>query len=120
MWRPTWTASGAATTRRFWPLSPTTWSGRSTGSAGSRARRPFDGEIENDAFEGHPELTVRTYLEDGDVVVMPHTGVGRFKGGGEFGFQACDLFTFRGELISRVESYVVPEAGFDGIAAQPG
>ena len=76
----------------------------------------FDGEIENDAFAGSPQLTVRAFLEDGDVVAMPHTGVGHFKSGGEFRFQACDLFTFRADLICKVESYVVPEAGFDGIA----
>ena len=82
-------------------------------------KQAFDGEIENDAFEGHPELTVRAYLEDGDVVVMPHTGVGHIKGGGELRFQACDLFTFRDELICKVESYVVPDTGFDGIADHP-
>jgi ketosteroid isomerase-like protein len=35
-------------------------------------------------------------------------GEGRMKGGEEFGFTYCDVFTFRDELICRVESYIVP------------
>ena len=33
------------------------------------------------------------------------------KAGGEFRFAFCDVFTFRDDLICRVESYVVPLAG---------
>lgn len=68
----------------------------------------FDDEIENDAFEGNPELTVRELIVDGDKVVAHHIGEVRRDGGGSMKFAACDVFTFDGDLISRVESYVVP------------
>ena len=47
-----------------------------------RGKQEFDGEIENEAFEGRP----------GDV----HR------------FAYCDVLTFRGDVIGRVESYLVP------------
>ena len=68
----------------------------------------FDSEIENPAFEGSPELTAERTLEDGNVVVVTGEGRGKVRGGGPFGFVFCDLFTFRGNLIERVDSYVVP------------
>jgi uncharacterized protein len=82
-----------------------------------RGKEAFDAEIENDAFEGSPELTVRGYLEDGATVIVPHIGLGHLRGGAEFRFQAVDLFTFRDGLICRVESYVVPDTAFDGLTA---
>lgn len=68
----------------------------------------FDTEIENPDFEGSPELTVNRTSEDGDVVVITGTGVGRHKQAGRFSFVFCDLFTFSDDLIAEVESYVVP------------
>lgn len=47
-------------------------------------------------------------IEDGAAVVVSHTGVVHQVDGAEFRFVACDVFTFDGELISRVESYVAP------------
>ncbi len=74
-------------------------------------KEAFDGEIENEAFTGSPLLTEDRVLEDGDVVIVTGTGEGRFKTGEAHRFAFCDLFTFRDELICRVESYVVPLSG---------
>jgi ketosteroid isomerase-like protein len=41
-------------------------------------------------------------------VVALGTGGGRTKDGEPFRFAFSDVFTFRGELICRVESYLVP------------
>ncbi len=56
-------------------------------------------------------LVVDRKLEAGDTVVCIGEGQGQMKAGGEFGFAFCDVFTFRDDLICRVESYVVPLSG---------
>ncbi len=74
----------------------------------------FDGEIENEDFVGSPTLHVDRTVEEGDVVVTIGTGQGTRKDGVAFGFAFCDVFTFAGGLIRRVESYLVPLAPDDG------
>ena len=71
-------------------------------------KEAFDGEIENPAFSGHPTLHIDRLVEQGDVVVAIGDGHGRRADGTAHAFAFCDVFTFRGELIARVESYVVP------------
>ncbi|MGE0601815.1 MAG: nuclear transport factor 2 family protein [Dehalococcoidia bacterium] len=71
-------------------------------------KEDFEGEIVNDAFEENPRLTIDRIFEDRNTVIVVGTGEGEQKDGGVFRFAFCDLFTFRGELISRVESYLVP------------
>ena len=78
------------------------------GHGRTEGKEAFDGEIENDAFEGSPKLTVERLIEEGDIVVAPHLGEGRLRGGDAFKFAGVTVFGFDGELISRVESYVVP------------
>jgi uncharacterized protein len=68
----------------------------------------FDGEIENEAFDGSPTLTVERLIEEDDSVVAIGAGVGRFKNGDVHRFAFCDVLTFTGDKISRVESYLVP------------
>lgn len=68
----------------------------------------FDGEIENEAFTGSPALDVDRLIEDGETVVAVGRGEGRRRGGEAFRFAFCDVFTFTGDAISRVESYVIP------------
>jgi ketosteroid isomerase-like protein len=68
----------------------------------------FDGEIENDDFVGSPTLTVDRVVEEGETVVAIGIGESAHKGGTINRFAFCDVFTFDGDLIGRVESYVVP------------
>lgn len=68
----------------------------------------FDGEIENPAFSGSPKLTIDRLIEEGDAVVAIGSGEGALTSGDLMRFAYCTVFTFRGDLISRVESYVVP------------
>ena len=76
-------------------------------------KEAFDGEIENPAFVGSPTLVVDRLVEEGDTVVAIGAGEGHEAAGPRHRFAYCDVFTFTGELISRVESYVVavPEGG---------
>jgi uncharacterized protein len=68
----------------------------------------FDAEIVNPGFTGRPELDVERVLEDGPVVVVTGHGRATTVGGEKFRFVFNDLFTFREDLIARVDSYVVP------------
>jgi uncharacterized protein len=77
----------------------------------TQGKEAFDREIENEAFEGSPKLTVEDLVEEGDIVVAPHLGEGRLRGGDVFRFAGVDVFGFDGELISHVESYIVPLQG---------
>lgn len=74
----------------------------------TRGKAEFDDEIENPAFEGSPDLTVDRTIESGEVVVVTGTGQGRHREAGTFRFAYNDLFTFRGDLIAQVDSYIVP------------
>ena len=46
-----------------------------------------------------------------DEVVAPHLGEGRLRGGAVFKFAGVTVFGFDGDLISRVDSYIVPLQG---------
>jgi uncharacterized protein len=68
----------------------------------------FDQEIENDEFTGSPTLTVDRVIEEADIVVAIGGGEATHKSGQLRRFAFCDVFTFAGDKISRVESYLVP------------
>jgi ketosteroid isomerase-like protein len=74
----------------------------------TRGKADFDDEIENPEFEGRPDLVVDRTFEDGNVVVVTGEGRGVHRTHGPFRFAFNDLFTFRGDRIRRVDSYVVP------------
>jgi uncharacterized protein len=81
------------------------------GHGRTEGKEAFDREIENDAFEGRPKLTVERLIEEGDTIVAPHLGEGQLRGGDAFRFAGVTVFGFDRELISRVESYIVPLQG---------
>jgi ketosteroid isomerase-like protein len=68
----------------------------------------FDQEIENDEFVGSPALTVDRLIEEADAVVAIGNGEATHKSGALHRFAFCDVFTFAGDKIRRVESYLVP------------
>jgi uncharacterized protein len=73
-----------------------------------RGKDAFDREIENEDFVGSPELTLDRLVEEADTVVAIGHGQALHKTGEYHGFAFCTVFTFAGELIGRVESYLVP------------
>lgn len=75
-----------------------------------RGKDAFDGEIENEEFVGPPTLALDRLVEEDDTVVAIGTGESTHRGGSLHRFAYCDVFTFTGELIGRVESYLVPLA----------
>ena len=71
-------------------------------------KQAFDGEIENEEFVGSPTLSVARLVEEGDTVVAIGNGESVHRSGATYRFAFCDVFTFDGDLIRRVESYLVP------------
>jgi hypothetical protein len=47
-------------------------------------------------------------VEEGGTVVTTGTGQGRRRSGEIHRFCFCDVFVFDGDLVGRVESYLVP------------
>jgi uncharacterized protein len=78
------------------------------GYAHLSGKAAFDREIENDEFVGSPTLAVDRLVEEGDTVVAIGNGETTHKSGAVQRFAFCDVFTFAGEQIRRVESYLVP------------
>lgn len=78
------------------------------GFAHLEGKDAFDGEIENPEFEGSPALTLDRMVEEGGTVVTTGTGQGRRRSGEVQRFAFCDVFVFEGDLVGRVESYLVP------------
>jgi ketosteroid isomerase-like protein len=68
----------------------------------------FDQEIENEEFVGSPILTVDRLVEESETVVAIGDGEATRASGERHRFAFCDVFTFTGDEISRVESYLVP------------
>lgn len=76
----------------------------------TRGKAEFDDEIENPDFEGSPSLTTERLIDGGEVVVVTGAGRGHHRVGGAFTFAFSTVFTFKGDLIAEVDSYVVPTA----------
>ena len=78
------------------------------GHAHLTGKAAFDQEIENAEFVGRPTLTVDRLVEDDATVVAIGAGAAQRTSGDLHQFAFCDVFTFAGEQICRVESYLVP------------
>lgn len=78
------------------------------GHAHLTGKAEFDREIENDEFVGRPTLTVDRLVEEAGTVVAIGDGKATRKTGEVLRFAFCDVFTFTGDRIGRVESYLVP------------
>jgi uncharacterized protein len=72
-----------------------------------RGKKAFDAEIENEAFKGSPEITVRRYTEQNDVVVAEGTVVATMKDGTRLFLAMCDVFEMSGGKISKLVSYIL-------------
>ena len=71
-------------------------------------KEAFDREIENEEFVGSPTLTVDRLIEEDATVVAMGEGQATHRSGTAFRFAFCDVFSFAGDQICRVESYLVP------------
>ena len=72
-----------------------------------RGKQAFEGEIENDAFTGVPEIDVARMIEQDDVVVAEGTVRAHRKDGELLTLAMCDVFDMRGGKIRRLTSYLM-------------
>jgi uncharacterized protein len=75
------------------------------GSKTIHGKDAFDAEIENEGFEGSPNITIDRLIEDGDNVVATGTGSIAEKGGNGRAFVFSEVFTFTGDAVSRLDTY---------------
>ena len=66
----------------------------------------FDGQIENDAFVGHPDITVTRLTEENAVVVAEGTVDAQRRDGGVLHLAFCDVFEMRDGKIRKLVSYL--------------
>jgi uncharacterized protein len=70
-------------------------------------RAAFDDAIENDASPGLPDIQLTRLVEEGDVVVAEGAVQAALAAGGRIDALFCDVFSFRGDRISRLVTYQV-------------
>ena len=67
----------------------------------------FDGEIENPAFKGSPEIEVTRMSEEADVVIAEGMVRAQRADGAAMSLVFCDVFEMRGGKIKRLVSYLM-------------
>jgi ketosteroid isomerase-like protein len=72
-------------------------------------KEAFDKEIENDAFEGTPVITIKRMTEENDVVIAEGTVLATKKGGEKLPLVFCDVFEMRGGKIRKLIGYIAQE-----------
>jgi ketosteroid isomerase-like protein len=69
-----------------------------------RGKGAFEAELHNDAFEGSPTLTISHLVEEDPTVVAVGSGSVVKKSGTRLPFVFCEVFTFTGDTVSRLET----------------
>lgn len=67
----------------------------------------FDKEIENPAFQGHPDIAVSRTTEENDVVIVEGTVQVQKANGGFLNLAFVDVFEMRNGKICRLISYLM-------------
>ena len=72
-----------------------------------QGKEAFDGEIENEAFVGSPDITVTRMTEENDVVVAEGSVRSARRDGGFLNALFCDVFVMRDSKIRHLTSYLM-------------
>ncbi len=67
----------------------------------------FDKEIENPNADGHPDIKVIRFVEEGNIVVAEGTVKANMKDGNKIDAVFCDVFHFTNGKISKLTSYLM-------------
>ena len=70
-------------------------------------KEQFDKEIENDAFEGRPVITIIRFIEEDNIVVAEGAVKSKMKNGGILDAVFCDVFHFENGRIKLLTSYLM-------------
>lgn len=81
------------------------------GAFHKEGKAAFDAEIENDGFEGRPDIRCHRMTEEGDVVICEGQVKTKPKGKAELWLAFCGVFEFRGGKIAKLTSYLMPLEG---------
>lgn len=77
------------------------------GAFHTRGRAEFDGQIENEAFVGHPDIRVTRLVEEADTVVAEGTVRAARRDGGTLNLVFCDVFEMRTGKVRKLISYLM-------------
>jgi ketosteroid isomerase-like protein len=77
------------------------------GAFHTHGKAAFDKEIENDAFTGHPDITITRLSEEDDVVVAEGAVRTQRKDGSVLHLAICDVFEMHGGKIKKLISYLM-------------
>ncbi|RTY91800.1 nuclear transport factor 2 family protein [Flavobacterium sp. GT3R68] len=70
-------------------------------------KEAFDGEIENDNFEGKPSIQVFRLVEENDVVIAEGAVQCQMKNGPMLNLVFCDVFLMKNGKIKQLTSYLM-------------
>jgi uncharacterized protein len=70
-------------------------------------KQAFDGEIENDAFEGSPTINIIRMVEEDNIVVAEGSVKSKMKNGGLLDAMFCDVFHFDNGKIKQLTGYLM-------------
>lgn len=77
------------------------------GFISSSGKAAFDKEIENDLFEGRPDIQITKIVEEGDIVVAEGSVQCKIKNGGILDALFCDVFEMENGKIKKLTTYQV-------------
>lgn len=72
-----------------------------------KGKAAFDKEIESPNADGHPEIKVARFVEEGNIVVAEGGVKAKMKDGSELDAVFCDVFHFTNGKISKLTSYLM-------------
>lgn len=70
-------------------------------------KQEFDGEIENELFEGVPTIRVIHMVEEGNIVVAEGSVKCKMKNSGMLDAMFCDVFHFENGKIKKLSGYLM-------------
>lgn len=73
-----------------------------------QGKENFDKEIENEGFEGKPEITLNRMTEENNVVIAEGTVLAKPKNQVPILLAFCDVFEFENGKIKKLISYLTP------------
>ena len=71
-----------------------------------KGKAAFDAEIENENFEGKPEINLIRLIEEHNIVVAEGTVLAKPKNSQSILLAFCDIFEFRETKICQLTSYL--------------
>ena len=72
-----------------------------------KGKTEFDGEIENPAFSGRPQITVNRLIQENNIVVAEGNVLAKTKDGSSVSIVFCDVIEMESGLIKKLTSYVM-------------